>query len=101
MRKHRGDLPEDRLAADHGVPEVAVCNAGQELAVLHQQRLVQAALLAKRSQRFRGRLVAQNDQRRIGRHHPHDKEHDGRNGHRHQQQREKPSQQETQHQWHP
>ena len=74
--QHGGDVRRDRAVGDERAAEIALRDLAHELAVLHQERLIEAEPLAQRVARLRARLVAEHDDGRIAGHDAHEHEHE-------------------------
>ena len=73
--QHRGDVRRDRAVGDERAAEIALRDLDHELAVLHQDRLIEPEPLAQRVPRRGARLVAEHHDGRIAGHDPDEQEH--------------------------
>ena len=95
--QHRGDVGRDRTVGDERAAEIASRDLDHELAVLDEERLVEAEPLAQRLARRRARLVAEHDDGRIARHDPHQDEHERQHRPQRRQRKQQPVGDEAQH----
>ena len=95
--QHRGDVGRDRTVGDERAAEIALRDLDHELAVLDEERLIEAEPLAQRLARRRARLIAEHDDGRVARHDPHQEEHERQHRPQGRQREEQPFGDEAQH----